>query len=175
MSTPHRTPSSRPVSIALGAALLLTLGLAGCSTAGSATPSPSPSPAAQGDAPATTDSSPSVDVTVAATSLGTVVVDGKGMTAYYFDADVKDSGTSTCTGGCATAWPAIEATTTTPKVSGITGTVGTITGVDGGRQITIDGRPIYTFVGDEKAGDVTGQGDKGVWYVVNPDGTEQKK
>ncbi|MBT1633088.1 COG4315 family predicted lipoprotein [Curtobacterium flaccumfaciens] len=175
MSTPHRAPSSRPVSIALGAALLLTLGLAGCSTAGSAAPSPSPSPAAQGDAPATTDSSPSVDVTVAATSLGKVVVDGKGMTAYYFDADVKDSGTSTCTGGCATAWPAIEATTTTPKVSGITGTVGTITGVDGGRQITIDGRPIYTFVGDEKAGDVTGQGDKGVWYVVNPDGTEQKK
>lgn len=175
MSTPHRTPSSRPVSIALGAALLLTLGLAGCSTAGSAAPSPSPSPAAQGDAPATTDSSPSVDVTVAATSLGKVVVDGKGMTAYYFDADVKDSGTSTCTGGCATAWPAIEATTTTPKVSGITGTVGTITGVDGGRQITIDGRPIYTFVGDDKAGDVTGQGDKGVWYVVNPDGSEQKK
>jgi predicted lipoprotein with Yx(FWY)xxD motif len=175
VSTPHRTPSSRSVSIALGAALVLTLGLAGCSTAGSATPSPSPSPAAQGDAPATTDSSPSVDVTVAATTLGKVVVDGKGMTAYYFDADVKDSGKSTCTGGCATAWPAIEATTTTPKVSGITGKVGTITGVDGGRQITIDGRPIYTFVGDEKPGDVTGQGDKGVWYVVNPDGSEQKK
>lgn len=175
MSTPHRTPSSRSVSIALGAALLLTLGLAGCSTAGSATPPPSPSPAAQGDAPATTDSSPSVDVTVAATTLGKVVVDGKGMTAYYFDADVKGSGTSTCTGGCATAWPAIEATTATPKVSGITGKVGTITGVDGGRQITINGRPIYTFVGDEKPGDVTGQGDKGVWYVVNPDGTEQKK
>lgn len=175
MSTPHRTPSPRPASIALGAALLLTLSLAGCSTAGSAAPSPSPSPAAQGDAPATTDSSPSVDVTVAATTLGKVVVDGKGMTAYYFDADVKDSGKSTCTGGCATAWPAIEATTATPKVSGITGKVGTITGVDGGRQITIDGRPIYTFVGDKKAGDVTGQGDKGVWYVVNPDGSEQKK
>lgn len=175
MSTPHRTPPSRPASIALGAALLLTLGLAGCSTAGSAASSPSPSPAAQGDAAATTDSSPSVDVTVAATTLGKVVVDGKGMTAYYFDADVKDSGKSTCTGGCATAWPAIEATTATPKVSGITGKVGTITGVDGGRQITIDGRPIYTFVGDKKAGDVTGQGDKGVWYVVNPDGSEQKK
>jgi predicted lipoprotein with Yx(FWY)xxD motif len=175
VSTPHRTPSSRPASIALGAALLLTLGLAGCSTAGSAAPSPSPSPAAQGDAPTTTDSSPSVDVTVAATTLGKVVVDGKGMTAYYFDTDVKDSGKSTCTGGCATAWPAIEATTATPKVSGITGKVGTITGVDGGRQITIDGRPIYTFVGDKKAGDVTGQGDKGVWYVVNPDGSEQKK
>lgn len=175
MSTPNRTPSSRPASIALGAALLLTLGLAGCSTAGSATPSPSPSPAAQGDAPTTTGSSPSVDVTVAATSLGKVVVDGKGMTAYYFDADVKGSGKSTCTGACAAAWPAIEAATAKPKVSGVTGAVSTIKGVDGGRQITIDGRPIYTFVGDEKAGDVTGQGDKGVWHVVNPDGTEQKK
>lgn len=175
MSTPHRTPSSRSVSVLLGAALALSLGLAGCSTAGSTAPSPSPSPAAQGDAPATTDSSPSVDAAVASTTLGKVVVDGKGMTAYYFDADVKDSGKSTCTGGCATAWPAIEATTATPKVSGITGKVGTITGVDGGRQITIDGRPIYTFIGDKKAGDVTGQGDKGVWYVVNPDGSEQKK
>lgn len=175
MSTPHRTPSSRSASIVLGAALTLSLGLAGCSTAGSAAPSPSPSPAAQGDAPATTDSSPSVDVTVAATTLGKVVVDGKGMTAYYFDADVKGSGKSTCTGACAAAWPAIEAATAKPKVSGITGTVGTIKGVDGGRQITIDGRPVYTFVGDKKPGDVTGQGDKGVWYVVNPDGTEQKK
>ncbi|MBF4597688.1 hypothetical protein ITJ50_11890 [Curtobacterium sp. VKM Ac-2889] len=173
MSTPHRTPSSRSVPVLLGAALALSLGLAGCSTAGSAAPSPSPSPAAQGDAPATTDSSPSVDATVASTTLGKVVVDGKGMTAYYFDADIKDSGT--CTGACAAAWPAIEASTTKPKVSGITGTVGTIKGVDGGRQITIDGRPIYTFVGDKKAGDVTGQGDKGVWYVVNPDGSEQKK
>jgi len=175
VSTPHRTPSSRSVSVLLGAALALSLGLAGCSTAGSTAPSPSPSPAAQGDAPATTDSSPSVDAAVASTTLGKVVVDGKGMTAYYFDADVKDSGTSTCTGACAAAWPAIEASTTKPKVSGITGTVGTIKGVDGGRQITIDGRPIYTFVGDKKAGDVTGQGDKGVWYVVNPDGSEQKK
>lgn len=175
MSTPHRTPSPRSVSVVLGAALALSLGLAGCSTAGSAAPSPSPSPAAQGDAPATTDSSPSVDVTVAATTLGKVVVDGRGMTAYYFDADVKGSGKSTCTGACAAAWPAIEAATAKPKVSGITGTVGTIKGVDGGRQITIDGRPVYTFVGDKKPGDVTGQGDKGVWYVVNPDGTEQKK
>lgn len=175
MSTPHRTPSSRSVSVLLGAALALSLGLAGCSTAGSTAPSPSPSPAAQGDAPATTDSSPSVDAAVASTTLGKVVVDGKGMTAYYFDADVKDSGTSTCTGACAAAWPAIEASTTKPKVSGITGTVSTIKGVDGGRQITIDGRPIYTFVGDKKAGDVRGQGDKGVWYVVNPDGSEQKK
>ena len=41
------------------------------------------------------------DATVAHTALGKVVVDGKGMTAYYFDSDVANSGTSACAGPCA--------------------------------------------------------------------------
>jgi predicted lipoprotein with Yx(FWY)xxD motif len=113
-------------------------------------------------------------IATASTSLGTVVVDGKGMTAYFYDQDVKGSGKSTCTGGCASAWPAIESDAATPSVSGVTGTVGTITGADGKLQVTVDGRPIYTYAADTKAGDVTGQGVGGVWYAVNPDGTEHR-
>ncbi|MFJ3033571.1 hypothetical protein ACIPC2_04050 [Curtobacterium pusillum] len=113
-------------------------------------------------------------IATASTSLGTVVVDGKGMTAYFYDQDVKGSGKSTCTGGCASAWPAIESDAATPSVSGVTGTVGTITGVDGKLQVTVDGRPIYTYAADTKAGDVTGQGVGGVWYAVNPDGSEHR-
>lgn len=113
-------------------------------------------------------------IATASTSLGTVVVDGKGMTAYFYDQDVKGSGKSTCTGGCASAWPAIESDAATPAVSGVTGTVGTITGVDGKLQVTVDGRPIYTYAADTKAGDVTGQGVGGVWYAVNPDGSEHR-
>jgi len=113
-------------------------------------------------------------IATASTSLGTVVVDGKGMTAYFYDQDAKGSGKSTCTGGCASAWPAIESDATTPSVSGVTGTVGTIMGVDGKLQVTVDGRPIYTYAADTKAGDVTGQGVGGVWYAVNPDGTEHR-
>ena len=73
------------------------------------------------------------------TTLGTVVVDGKGLTAYVFDKDTANSGTSVCTGACAAQWPAIEATSDHPAVTGVTGTIGTITGVDGKKQVTLDG------------------------------------
>ncbi|WP_456846845.1 COG4315 family predicted lipoprotein, partial [Cellulomonas sp. P5_C6] len=55
---------------------------------------------------------------------------------------------------------------------GVTGEVGTITGTDGKMQVTIDGRPIYTFAQDTAPGDVKGQGLNSVWYVIAPDGTE---
>jgi predicted lipoprotein with Yx(FWY)xxD motif len=108
----------------------------------------------------------------ASTSLGTVIVDGKGLTAYYFDNDTANSGKSACAGSCAGLWPAITASGTTPTVSGITGKVGTITGTAGGNQVTIDGRPIYTYAGDKKAGDVSGEGVGKVWYAVSPAGKE---
>ncbi|WFR67615.1 hypothetical protein P9139_03840 [Curtobacterium flaccumfaciens] len=92
------------------------------------------------------------------------------MTAYFYDKDVKGSGKSTCTGGCASAWPAIESAAAAPSVSGVTGTIGTITGEDGKLQVTVDGRPIYTYAADRKPGDVTGQGVGGVWYAVDRTG-----
>lgn len=112
------------------------------------------------------------DLATAETSLGTIVVDGDGMTAYYFSNDVKDSGTSTCSGDCLTAWPPITTESDTPTVEGVTGEVGTITGTDGSTQITIDGRPIYTFAQDTAPGDVNGQGVNDVWWVIAPDGAE---
>ncbi|KQR16109.1 hypothetical protein [Cellulomonas sp. Leaf334] len=114
----------------------------------------------------------STDLATAESSLGTIVVDGDGMTAYYFSNDVKDSGTSTCSGDCLTAWPPITTESDTPTVEGVTGEVGTITGTDGSTQITIDGRPIYTFAQDTAPGDVNGQGVNDVWWVVAPDGSE---
>jgi len=106
----------------------------------------------------------------ASTSLGTIVVDGTGMTAYMYDKDTKGAKQSVCTGSCATFWPAIESTSTTPTVTGVTGTVGTITGVDGKPQMTLDGWPLYTFAQDAKAGDTNGQGYGGIWWVLSPAG-----
>ena len=54
------------------------------------------------------------------TTLGTVVVDGKGLTAYVFDKDTAGSGMSVCSGQCATQWPAIEAGSDHPTVQGVT-------------------------------------------------------
>jgi predicted lipoprotein with Yx(FWY)xxD motif len=112
------------------------------------------------------------DVATASTKLGIVVVNGKGMTAYFFDKDVANSGKSTCTGGCAAMWPAITSLSTTPTVDGVTGRVGTIAAPDGSYQVTIGGRPIYTFANDKAAGDVNGQGVGTVWHVLDASGKE---
>ncbi|WP_163542877.1 hypothetical protein [Occultella kanbiaonis] len=113
-----------------------------------------------------------VDLATAETSLGEVIVDGAGMTAYYFSNDVPDSGTSACEGECLVNWPPITTESETPTVEGVTAEVGTITAADGSLQVTVDGRPIYLFVGDAAPGDVNGQAVQDVWWVIAPDGTE---
>jgi len=114
-----------------------------------------------------------VVVKVGASSLGKIVVNGKGMSAYFFDMDKANSGVSACTGECAANWPAITTSTAKPTVLGIKGKVGSIA-IKGGRQVTINGRPIYTFAFDAVPGQVKGQGAQGVWYVISPTGTEIK-
>ena len=111
----------------------------------------------------------SSDLGVGATSLGNILVDGKGMTVYYYQPDVPNSGVSTCTGGCSQHWPAATAFGMTPVAVGVTAK---ITEISTSQQIVVNGRPIYTFAGDSKAGDTNGQGIGGVWYVVSPAGVE---
>jgi predicted lipoprotein with Yx(FWY)xxD motif len=106
------------------------------------------------------------------TNLGEIVVDGKGMTVYMFDNDTQGSGTSTCTGGCLEAWPAVVAESESPSVEGVTGEVGTITRDDGTIQVTLEGWPLYLWKDDKAPGDTTGQGVNGVWWVLTPDGTK---
>ncbi|HEY8914513.1 hypothetical protein [Lacisediminihabitans sp.] len=159
--------NTRTTSSLLGAALV-ALALAGCASSGTSSGAYGSGPSSPSPATA------SADVAVGTTTLGKVIVDGKSMTAYLFDKDTPNSGSSACTGQCATLWPAITSKSATPQVSGITGKVGTITGVDGGKQVTVNGRPIYTFAQDKAPGDINGQGVGGIWYVVSPAGDEIK-
>jgi predicted lipoprotein with Yx(FWY)xxD motif len=92
------------------------------------------------------------------------------MTVYSFKKDVKDSGKSNCSGVCLALWPAVVAPSINPQVDGVTGTVGTITRDDGTMQVTVNGLPVYTYAKDSAAGDVSGQGVGGVWYVLAPSG-----
>jgi predicted lipoprotein with Yx(FWY)xxD motif len=108
----------------------------------------------------------------ASTSLGTVVVASDGKTVYAFDKDTKDSGKSACYTGCSGLWPAVTATGSSPTATGVTAKLGTITRSDGTKQITLDGRPLYTYAGDSGAGAVSGQGFMGIWWVVTPAGAE---
>jgi predicted lipoprotein with Yx(FWY)xxD motif len=111
-----------------------------------------------------------VDLMTASSAKGDIVVDGKGMSVYYFTKDVKDSGKSNCTGDCLVAWPPVLTTNDTPAVEGVTGKVGTIDTPDGKKQVTIEGMPVYLWEKDKAPGDITGQGVGNVWYLVAPDG-----
>lgn len=111
---------------------------------------------------------------VASSTLGKIVVNGKGMSAYYFDMDKAHSGVSVCSGICSANWPAILTSTVKPHVAGIKGVIGSIPLKGGKHQVTINGRPIYTFAFDKAAGQVKGQGAQGVWYVISPTGKEIK-
>jgi predicted lipoprotein with Yx(FWY)xxD motif len=123
--------------------------------------SSAPVPHASGDA-----------VSAQQTSLGTILVDGKGKTVYDFAPD-KGS-TSACTGSCASVWPPVPAPSPLPaSLAGVTGSIGTTTRSDGTHQLTVAGHPVYTFSGDSAPGQTNGQGvvlNGGLWTVVSPAG-----
>lgn len=159
--------------MALAASLTACGGGSGTTTTTTAAAPATESPATTASASATASASDSatVDLKTASSSKGDIVVDGKGMSVYYFTKDVKDSGKSNCTGDCLVKWPPVFAATDTPKVEGVTGTVGTIDTPDGKKQVTVNGMPVYLWEKDKAPGDITGQGVGNVWYLVAPDGT----
>ncbi|HEX5728842.1 hypothetical protein [Microbacterium sp.] len=154
---------------ASAAAFALLLALAGC-TAGSP-----PADVETSAPPAAEESTPAPDAAdallrTADSSLGEIVVDGEGMTVYMFDNDTQGATSSSCSGQCAANWPALTTDSESPTVEGVTGEVGTITGIDGALQVTLNGWPLYYFAGDAAAGDVNGQGVNEVWWVLTPAG-----
>ena len=155
------------LALTLAGTALAVLALTGCTA-----PTPTPTDSSSSPAAEETEAPPAATTELALgdTALGQIVVDGQGLTVYYFDNDTANSGVSACTGGCLSNWPIVTSATDSPVVEGVTGTVGTIPTPEGGFQITINGLPIYLYAGDAAAGDVNGQGAGGVWWVVAPNG-----
>lgn len=149
----------------VGAAVLVAA-LTACGSSGS---SGGETPA--GSSGAATPGAGAATLSLVKTSLGSVVAGPDGRTVYMYDKDTKGSGKSSCTGPCLTAWPPVTATGT-PKTSGISGTVGTITTADGKKQVTLGGWPLYYYAGDGAAGDVNGQGSQGIWWVLTAKGAK---
>jgi predicted lipoprotein with Yx(FWY)xxD motif len=105
-------------------------------------------------------------------SLGTVLVDSRGFTLYHLDGETATK--FVCTGGCAQAWPPLQAKGTPSGGAGATGTMSTAMRPDGITQVTYDGLPLYTFSGDTAPGQTNGEGVQGVWFAVTPDGKAAK-
>jgi predicted lipoprotein with Yx(FWY)xxD motif len=101
--------------------------------------------------------------------LGSILVDGKGMTLYMFTKDEPDK--SNCSGGCLAAWPPFLADGAPVAGAGVDSTlIGTAALPDGTKILTYNHMPLYYWAADLKPGDTSGQGVNSVWYVVAPDG-----
>jgi len=92
-----------------------------------------------------------------------IFTDAKGMTLYSYDKDEK--GKSTCYDKCAANWPPFKAETGAKAEGDWT----VIDRTDGTKMWAYDGKPLYTFVKDKKAGDMSGEVVAGVWHAVKAD------
>ena len=98
--------------------------------------------------------------TARSATLGTILVDQSGLTLYRYTPD--GTGKTTCTGGCAAAWPPLTlpsgATHAVPGAGVTASALGTITRPGGALQVTFQGMPLYRFAGDKKVGQHQGPG-----------------
>lgn len=131
-----------------------------------------PPAAAPTNAPAATAPSASAamaEIKVADSKLGKILTDGKGMTLYIFTKDTPN--TSTCYDACAKNWPPLLSDAKPTLGDGVDGAlIGTTQRKEGTSQVTYNGMPLYYWANDKAAGDTTGQGVGGVWWVIAPDG-----
>lgn len=106
------------------------------------------------------------------TALGRALVDARGHTLYLFEKDKR--GMSSCNGACVAYWPPVLTTAKPRAGAGVHASrLGVTRRADGRRQVTYAGHPLYTFVGDKKAGQTSGEGlsDFGAaWDAVAPNG-----
>jgi predicted lipoprotein with Yx(FWY)xxD motif len=151
----------------LAAVALIAVVVAGCGGSSSATAGGGSAYGAATPAPKTATGT----VSTRQTKLGRVLVDASGRTLYLFE---KDKGAmSSCSGACASIWPPLTAGKAKAGTGVVAAKLGTAKRSDGKTEVTYAGHPLYTYAGDQKPGDVQGQGlDQfgAEWYVLAPDG-----
>jgi predicted lipoprotein with Yx(FWY)xxD motif len=111
--------------------------------------------------------------------LGTVLVNSKGRTLYMFVPDKRKR--VTCKRTCAAVWPPLKlAKGAKPIGSGNVEAhlLGSDANPAGGRVVTYNRWPLYTYVADRAPGQAKGQAlnlNGGLWYVLAPSGKVIRK
>jgi predicted lipoprotein with Yx(FWY)xxD motif len=94
-----------------------------------------------------------------------VLTNAQGYTLYWFAPDSPT--TSRCYGTCAAYWPPVIGSPS-PE-AGVAGAFATLKRSDGAEQVTYDGHPLYTYVGDSEPGQASGNRIRlngGWWYEM---------
>lgn len=89
-----------------------------------------------------------------------VLTGANGMTLYTFDKDT--AGVTNCYDQCATNWPPLMA----DAGAAADGDFTIVDRTDGTKMWAYKGAPLYYWIKDTKAGDVTGDGVGGVWHTA---------
>jgi predicted lipoprotein with Yx(FWY)xxD motif len=122
--------------LASGAAVAATLVLAACGSSGGGSTSTTSAPATTGTA-----------VSVKSIDGMNVLVDSQGKALY---AAQQETGTKLlCTmSACTSFWKPLTTTSSKPTAGSGAGTIGTVKRPDGTMQVTVGGKPVYTFAED---------------------------
>jgi predicted lipoprotein with Yx(FWY)xxD motif len=116
-------------------------------------------------------------VSVRKTALGSILVNARGRTLYLFEKD--RNGLSMCSSACTAYWPPLTSRAAPRAGSGVHKTLLTLGKAHNGvRQVLYAGHPLYTFVGDKRAGQTSGEGLTnfgGGWYAIAASGQKIDK
>lgn len=149
---------ARAAAVTTGVLTIAALVLLGVAAAG-ANPA---APAATGTATGTGTGTGLKTTTIGGT---TVLTNARGFTLYSFAPDTPAA--SKCYGSCAAYWPPVTGTAAAGR--GLPGRVATITRTGGARQLTYNGHPLYTYIGDSAPGQASGNNiilNGGLWREV---------
>jgi predicted lipoprotein with Yx(FWY)xxD motif len=153
------------------AAVVAVLALAACGGAGR--DSSDSSPAAQSG-----DDTATVSVEELGNS-GRVLVDSVGKALYAADEEADRS--VVCTGACTSFWMPLTIDGLAPRGNSLPGELGVVERGGRTRQVTFDGKRLYTFV-EDKPGEVTGDGfsdafdgQQFTWHVVSVGGASSNQ
>src|SRR3989442_683854 len=157
-----RLLSKHTFFIAIGLVLVMVVSACGSTTStGSTSSTPTATP---------TTASTSTVQTAQATVNGkttTILTDTQGKTLYYFTPDTAAK--VACTAACAQTWPPLRFTGsgTTLGDSSRSGMLSVLTDANG-NQVQYNGHLLYAYSGDTAAGQTTGEGLFGKWFVCTP-------
>ena len=169
MTTSHdrpKTPNRRRWAL-----LVLPAAAAGLATVAACGSSGSSSSASSGSTPSASTSAAAAASGLKTAKVGnvTVLTNAQGLTLYGFAPD--SSTKSVCNGACAAQWPPVKAPAST---SAVKAPFATITRSGGSTQLTFNGHPLYTFIGDKAPGQTNGNGLNafgGLWHEAAASGS----
>jgi predicted lipoprotein with Yx(FWY)xxD motif len=155
------------VAAVFGSLVLLLTACGGSSSSSSSAAGNPGSTAKAGGQPSSAAGLPAAGTTVLIvehSQLGWVLAEANGKVVYTYAGDTK-GGTPTCTGTCASLWPAVTGVPMVSSADTLPGTLGTVTAANGAKQITYNGYPLYTLKG-AGALSTNGEGIDGKWHVI---------